>query len=179
MSTPIDALIEKHSDRAYAVAFRLTGNPADAWDLVQESFLRALEKSELYDPGYEFGGWLYRVIYRVYLNGRRGRSRRRETPLEPAPGVEGSWPAAPGESPEAAYERAETKGAVSAGLDALSPDFRACLVLVDVEGRSYEEAADVLDWPVGSVAGRLFRARRLLRERLTSSGGEPNDLRPR
>ena len=68
---------------------------------------------------------------------------------------------------------------MSEELNGLSADFKACLVLIDVEGRSYEDAADILNWPVGSVAGRLFRARRLLRERLTSSGGDSHDLRPR
>jgi len=172
MSTPIDALIEKHSDQAYAAAFRLTGNPTDAWDLVQESFLRALEKSDLYDPQFDFGGWLYRVLYRVYLNGRRGRARRREIPLEESP-------SAPDESLETALECAETQALISKGLDALPADFRACLVLIDIEGRSYEEASDILNWPVGSVAGRLFRARRLLREKLLSSGGTSYDLRAR
>lgn len=176
MSTPIDTLIEKHSDQAYAVAFRLTGNPADAWDLVQESFLRALEKSALYDPRFDFGGWLYRVLYRVYLNGRRGRSRRKEIPLEqtsgPDTGNPEPWTAERDESPEVVLERAETKDRVSEGLNDLSADFRACIVLIDIEGRSYEEAADILNWPIGSVAGRLFRARRLLRERLISSGGK-------
>jgi len=165
MTTSIDTLIEKHSDQAYAVAFRLTGNRTDAWDLVQESFLRALEKAALYDPQFDFGGWLYRVLYRVYLNGRRGRCRRREIPLEESP-------AAPDESPEAALERAETQVRIFEGLDALPADFRACLVLVDIEGHSYEEASDILNWPVGSVAGRLFRARRLLREKLSAPGGK-------
>jgi RNA polymerase sigma-70 factor (ECF subfamily) len=181
MSTPLDALIEKHADQAYAAAFRLTGNAADAWDLVQESFLRALEKSSLYDPRFDFGGWLYRVLYRVFLNGRRDRARLRERPLEApsAPDAESRWAAGPEESPEAALERAETAERVAAGLSALSPEFRACLVLVDVEGRGYEEAAEILNWPVGSVAGRLFRARRALRDRLKSSAGESHDLRPR
>jgi RNA polymerase sigma-70 factor (ECF subfamily) len=173
MTTPIDALIEKHADQAYAAAFRLTGNAADAGDLVQESFLRAMEKSALYDPSFDFGGWLYRVLYRVFLNDRRGAVRRREDPLHP----DFDHPHAD-ESPETALERSETRELVSAGLAGLSGDFRACLVLVDVEGRSYEEAAEILDWPVGSVAGRLFRARRLLRDRIASEGAS-HDLRAR
>jgi RNA polymerase sigma-70 factor, ECF subfamily len=163
-------LIERHADAAYAAAFRLTGNAADAADLVQEAFLRVLEKAALYDRSFDFGGWLYRLLYRVYLNRRRGESRRREVPLEPAregedAPSEPSW-ADPGDSPEAAALRGELRAGVASALGGLSEDLRACLVLVDVEGRSYEEAADILDWPVGSVAGRLFRARRRLRERL-------------
>jgi RNA polymerase sigma-70 factor (ECF subfamily) len=158
--TDIDQLIEDHSDRAYAAAYRLTGNQTDAWDLVQETFLRALQKAENYDPAFDFGGWLHRLLYRVYLNRRRSQGRRREVPLDPAAG---DWRASSSESPEHAAQRSETQDRIAGGLARLPEDMRACLVLVDVEGRSYEEAADILDWPVGSVAGRLFRARRLLR----------------
>lgn len=157
--TGIERLIEEHSDRAYATAYRLTGNEADARDLVQEAFVRALEKAGHYDPAFDFGGWLHRLLYRVYLNRRRGQGRRREQALDPA----AAWTAPAEESPERALQRGEDQELVAEALARLPQDLRACLVLVDVEGRSYEDAADVLDWPVGSVAGRLFRARRLLR----------------
>jgi len=170
----IDKFIEQYSARAYAAAYRLTGNEADAWDLVQEAFLRALEKSDLYDPAFDFGGWLYRILFRVYLNRRRAQGRRREIPLEPAcdgdsPGA-GEPIAAREESPPAIAERNEAMARISGALDRLSDELRACIVLVDVEGRSYEEAAGILDWPVGSVSGRVFRARRLMREMLEPRG---------
>ncbi|MCX5797633.1 MAG: RNA polymerase sigma factor [Elusimicrobia bacterium] len=168
--TNVDRLIEEHSDRAYAAAYRLTGNQTDAQDLVQEAFLRALEKAGRYDPAFDFGGWLHRLLYRVYLNRRRGQGRRREVPLEAADA--GEWRASPEESPESAALRGETQARIAQGLARLPEDLRACVVLVDVEGRSYEEAADILDWPVGSVAGRLFRARRLLRGWLKEQPGE-------
>jgi len=95
-TTPVmDKLIEKHSDRAYTAAYRLTGNQADAWDLVQEAFLRVLEKSDLYNPAFDFGGWLHRILYRVYLNRRRSHGRRREIPLEPAYGDVLPWVVSP------------------------------------------------------------------------------------
>lgn len=166
----VEALIERHTDRAYAAACRLTGNPSEAWDLVQESFLRALDKADLYDPRQDFGGWLYRILFRVFLNRRRGDPRRREIPIEPAAGEEASAGgfriSDPAEMPDAVLERGERQRRISDALDKLPEDFRACLVLVDMEGRGYQEAAEVLGWPVGSVAGRLFRARRLLRELL-------------
>jgi RNA polymerase sigma-70 factor (ECF subfamily) len=164
----IEELIERHTDRAYAAAYRLTGNQADAWDLVQESFARALEKAGLYDPSFDFGGWLHRLLYRVYLNGRRGRGRRREISLEPSTeenaGPAGFQSADSVEMPEIALERSETQARIHEALDRLPDDQRAVLTLVDIEGQGYEQAAEVLDWPVGSVAGRLFRARRLMRE---------------
>lgn len=173
ISPQINTLIEAHSDQAYASAYRLTGNHTDACDLVQEAFLRALEKSDLYDPAFDFGGWLYRVLYRVYLNGRRSRTRRNEIPLEEisneSTGID-TWKAAPGESPDIALEHKEMRSNIAEALDRLSDEMRACIVLVDIEGHNYEQAADILNWPVGSVAGRLFRARRMLREILQQRG---------
>jgi RNA polymerase sigma-70 factor (ECF subfamily) len=170
----IDKFIEQYGAQAYAAAYRLTGNEADAWDLVQEAFVRALEKAELYNPAFDFGGWLYRILFRVYLNRRRAHGRRREVPLEPAVGEDqpgaGEPASAPEESPAAIAERNETRDSISGALGRLSEEHRACLVLVDVEGRSYDEAAEILDWPVGSVSGRVFRARRLMREMLGTQG---------
>ena len=168
----IDKLIESCGEKAYATAYRLTGNQADACDLVQETFLRVIKKAELYDPAFDFGGWLHRVLFRVYLNGRRSEFRRREIPLEPLPGNETGGvehKAAPDESPERIMENNELRDRISSALNALTPDMRACVVLVDVEGCNYEQAAEALGWPVGSVSGRLFRARRILRDILKES----------
>jgi RNA polymerase sigma-70 factor (ECF subfamily) len=169
----IDALISAYSDKAFLAAYRLTGNQADACDLVQETFVRVIKKAELYDESFDFGGWLHRILFRVYLNGRRAQVRRREVPLEETEG--GLSPAAalgPGNSPEAAAETAELKARLAAALDTLAPELRACVVLVDVEGHDYAQAAEILGWPVGSVAGRLFRARRALRHTLGDAGGK-------
>ena len=165
-SAAIDKLIEAHSEKAYAVAYRLTGNQADACDLVQETFLRVIRKAELYNPAFDFGGWLHRVLFRVYLNGRRSKARSREVSLEPAPGncaCGAERKSDPGESPDKIMENTELRDRISQALDALATDMRACVVLVDIEGCNYEQAAQTLGWPVGSVSGRLFRARRILR----------------
>jgi len=170
LTATMDDLIENHSEKAYITAYRLTGNEADARDLVQETFLRILKKAESFDPAFDFGGWLYRILFRVYLNRRRSEIRRREVPLEPVsddyPETTFEHKADPAEMPENIMEHNEMKNQISEALNTLSADMRACIVLVDVEGRNYEEAAEVLNWPVGSVAGRLFRARRLLRKQL-------------
>ena len=159
----LDELIETHSAKAYQAACRLTGNQADACDLVQEAFLRIIEKKDLFDPGFDFGGWMYRVMFRVYLNSRRSRERLREVPLEPEAG---SVPAAGAGSPEKAAENSELGRSIGAALAGLPAELRACVVLVDMEGMDYEFAAETLGCPVGSVAGRLFRARRALRAAL-------------
>jgi len=171
----INALIEAFSEKAYVAAYRLTGNRADACDLVQETFLRVIKKAELYDSSSDFGGWLHRVLFRVYLNGRRGSARRREVPLEAREGESSpvsALAAGPGESPEKIVENNELRERLAAALGALPPDLRACVVLVDMEGRDYEQAAGILGWPVGTVSGRLFRARRILRGLLEPAVGE-------
>ena len=170
----IENLIEAHTEKAYAAAYHLTGNQADAGDLVQETFLRVIKRAELYDPAFDFGGWLHRILFRVYLNGRRSRERRREVPLEPGDGQGEAgareFEAAPGEAPDKIMENKELKARIARALDALAPDLRACVVLVDIEGCGYEQAAETLGWPVGSVAGRLFRARKILRGVLGQPG---------
>ncbi|MEK7721621.1 MAG: RNA polymerase sigma factor [Elusimicrobiota bacterium] len=171
----IDRLIEDHSEKAYVTAFRLTGNQADACDLVQETFLRIMKKAELYDAAFDLGGWLHRVLFRVYLNSRRANERRREVSLEPAYGDDGSaaeYKTDPNESPEKIMENNELRDRISEALGTLSPDMRACVVLVDIEGYNYEQAAEALGWPVGSVSGRLFRARHILRDILKQAEGE-------
>ncbi len=170
MTENIENLIETHSGKTYASAYRLTGNEADACDLVQETFIRVMEKIDLYDPEYDFGGWLHRVLYRVYLNKNRSENRRREVPLEPVRdnGEESAFDhaAAPCELPENIMEKNERRSIIATALSSLPAEMRVCVTLVDIEGHNYEEAAKILDWPVGSVSGRLFRARRLLRDKL-------------
>ena len=170
MSQDIENLIETHSGKTYAAAYRLAGNEADACDLVQETFIRVMEKIDHYDPEYDFGGWLHRVLYRVYLNRNRSENRRRELPLEPVSdnGEESAFDraAAPCEQPENIMENNELKSVIATALNSLPAEMRVCVALIDIEGHNYEEAAKILDWPVGSVSGRLFRARRLMRDKL-------------
>ncbi len=171
----MNELIEKHAEMAYVAAYRLTCNQADAADLVQEAFLRVINKAGLYNKDLDFGGWLRRVRFRVYLNRKRGESRRHEVSLETSkaetPGLMEQLPD-PAASPESIAEKNELSADLEAALRGLPADMRACVILVDVERRGYEEAADILNWPVGSVAGRLFRARRLLRASLAGYEGE-------
>ena len=172
----IDRLIEIYGEKAYTTAYNLAGNEPDARDLVQETFLRIIHKAELCDPAFDFGGWLHRILFRVYLNRRRSEARRREIPLElvsdDRPVNTFEHMADPAESPENIMERSELRDRIFKALDGLEPAMRACVVLVDIERRNYEEAAAILNWPVGSVAGRLFRARRLLRGTLGRIEGD-------
>lgn len=170
MSDNIRALIEAHITKAYAVAYRLTSNESDACDLVQETFIRVIEKQHLYNTEHNFGKWLNQVLYRVYLNKRRGRDRRREVSLEPLSEKDEKPPfrfaAASCEMPDNIAESCELKSAILSALDSLPAEMRVCVNLVDIEGYSYEEAAEIMDCSAGTIACWLFRGRRLLRREL-------------
>ena len=149
----------------YHAARRLADGPDDAEDLVQETCLRAYRTFESFTPGTNCRAWLFTILYSVYINDYRRRQRRGPTiSLEDLEGrfqhyVEGSDEG----EPAAATPPAEKLGPeVDAALGQLSPEFRAAVVLVDVEGLSYDETAAALGCPVGTVRSRLFRARRLL-----------------
>ncbi len=148
-----------HGRFLYNVAYRLTGNDDDAYDLVQEALLRVRKGLETYQPG-SMEAWLSRIVTNVFLDEVR---RKRRRPVEALPeDPERLLPASPG-----ADEATESLPAdVQAALRRLPEDFRTAVVLCDVVGLSYEEIADALSVPVGTVRSRIHRGRRLLRTAL-------------
>jgi len=176
--TDIVTMLEAYAEKAYASAYRLTGNDSDACDLVQESFIRAIEKQHLYDSRYDFNNWLNQILYRVYLNNRRSKDRRHEVRLETVAGQyekpEVNYASPSCEMPDSIVEKQEVKRAIHAALIGLPAEMRVCVALIDLEGYSYEEAAKIMGCSVGSVSCWLFRARRILRGKLTRL----NEVRP-
>jgi RNA polymerase sigma-70 factor (ECF subfamily) len=167
-----DEVVRTHSARVYRLAFRLTGNRADAEDLTQEVFVRVFRALDNYRPG-TFEGWLHRITTNLFLDLARRRARIRFEALpedaERVPGRE--------RSPEQVYHDDNFDGDVQAALDQLPPDFRAAVVLCDIEGLSYEEIAAMLNIKLGTVRSRIHRGRALLREALAhraprQAGGE-------
>jgi RNA polymerase sigma-70 factor (ECF subfamily) len=156
-----DEVVRTHSPRVYRLAYRLTGNRADAEDLTQEVFVRVFRALDTYRPG-TFEGWLHRITTNLFLDGARRRARIRFEALpedaERVPGRE--------RSPEQAYADDNLDGDVQRALDALPPDFRAAVVLCDIEGLSYEEIAATLGVKLGTVRSRIHRGRTLLRDAL-------------
>ena len=145
-----------HGRFLYNVAYRLTGNDDDAYDLVQEALLRVRKGLETYQPG-SMEGWLSRIVTNVFLDEVR---RKRRRPVEVLPeDPERLLPAAPG----ADEPTDRLSDDVQAALRRLPEDFRTAVVLCDVVGLSYEEIADALSVPVGTVRSRIHRGRRLLR----------------
>ena len=154
-----EAVARTHGRFLYNVAYRLTGNDDDAYDLVQEALLRVRKGLETYQPG-SMEGWLSRIVTNVFLDEVR---RKRRRPVEVMPeDPERLLPSAPG-ADEATENLSDD---VQAALRRLPEEFRTAVVLCDVVGLSYEEIADAISIPVGTVRSRIHRGRRLLRAAL-------------
>ena len=157
-----DEIVRDHSPRVYRLAYRLTGNRQDAEDLAQETFVRVFRSLHTFTPG-TIGGWLHRITTNLFLDQARRKSRIRFDGLGEE--AEAKLPGtAPG--PERSFEYNNLDVDVQAALDGLSPEFRAAIVLCDLEGLSYEEVSEALDVKLGTVRSRIHRGRAMLREKL-------------
>lgn len=165
-------IVELYTPRAYAIALRLTGNRSqEAWDLVQNAMIRVLKSYETsFDPSYKVEQWLYRILRNLYIDFLRWERRRKESPLE-SPSGEGRASAAetladlsPG--PEQTLDRDGDREAVRDAVGELPAELRMAVILVDLEGCSYEEAAGILEIPVSTLGVHVFRGRRMLRRKL-------------
>ena len=154
-----EQIVEEHSARVYRLAYRLTGNAHDAEDLTQEVFVRVFRSLHTYTPG-TFEGWLHRITTNLFLDSARRKSRIR---FDALPEDADNRPPSPVATPDAAYLNQTFDADIEAALASLSPEFRAAVVLCDVEGLSYEEIADVLDLKMGTVRSRIHRGRAMLR----------------
>jgi RNA polymerase sigma-70 factor (ECF subfamily) len=153
-----EQIVEQHSERVYRLAYRLTGNAHDAEDLTQEVFVRVFRSLHTYTPG-TFEGWLHRITTNLFLDSARRKSRIR---FDALPEDADNRLPSPVATPDAAY----LNQMFEAALASLSPEFRAAVVLCDVEGLSYEEIADVLGLKMGTVRSRIHRGRTMLRAAL-------------
>jgi RNA polymerase sigma factor (sigma-70 family) len=148
-----------HGRFLYTVAYRLTGNDDDAQDLVQEVLLRVRKGLETYRPG-SLEGWLSRITTNTFLDDVRRRRRRPTDPLPENP----DWVLPPAQAADEALAGGALPDDVQSALRGLPPDYRAAVVLCDVVGLPYQEIADALDVPVGTIRSRIHRGRAMLRE---------------
>jgi RNA polymerase sigma-70 factor (ECF subfamily) len=159
-----------HLRAVYNFALRLTLQDADARDLSQETFLRAFQSFDSFAAGTNCKAWLFTIAYSIFVN--RYRKQRRESrviaPADTASDVRSSAGSSP---PVMTPARAAVEADVETALAELSDEFRAVIMLVDVEECSYEEAASALDCPIGTIRSRLFRARKHLAARLRGYDG--------
>jgi RNA polymerase sigma-70 factor, ECF subfamily len=157
-----DDLVRQHSARVYRLAYRLTGNTHDAEDLTQEVFVRVFRSLPSYTPG-TFEGWLHRITTNLFLDTARRRQRIR---------FEGLGDQAVGllrddePTPAQAFDARHLDTDVQQALEALAPEYRAAVVLCDIEGLSYEEIATTLGVKLGTVRSRIHRGRAQLRTAL-------------
>ena len=157
-----DEIVERHSDRVYRLAYRLTGNRHDAEDLTQEVFVRVFRSLHTYTPG-TFEGWIHRITTNLFLDQARRKQRIRFDALsdDRAERLHSQLPA-----PETAYADQTFDDDIERALATLPPEFRAAVVLCDVEGLSYDEIATILDAKLGTVRSRIHRGRAALRREL-------------
>ena len=167
-----DQVVREHSARVYRLAYRLTGNVPDAEDLTQEVFVRVFRSLPTYTPG-TFEGWLHRITTNLFLDMARRRQRIRfeGLPEEAAGRLSGDEP-----TPAQAFDARHLDGDVQQAIAALAPEYRAAVVLCDIEGLSYEEVADTLGVKLGTVRSRIHRGRAQLRVALEHR--RPRHLQP-
>lgn len=171
-----EEVVANHSAKVYRLAYRLTGNRFDAEDLTQEVFVRVFRSLENFKPG-TLDGWLHRITTNLFLDQARRKSRIRFDAL--AEDAESKIPGdVPG--PEQSFEFNNLDLDVQAALEELPPDFRAAVVLCDLEGLSYDEVAVALGIKLGTVRSRIHRGRTMLREKLAHRAPRPKQsLKPR
>ena len=172
-----DGLVVKYHKQAYNIAYRLTGNHADAEDLTQEAFVRAFRFFDNYRRDLPFENWLYRIISNLFVDDLRRKPKARihslDAPVSTDAGGEGNaFFEIPDnrENPERVVLHEELDEQIQKALSQLPPDFRTTVILADIEGMSYEEISTAMHCSLGTVRSRLHRGRKLLRTKLAGFG---------
>jgi RNA polymerase sigma-70 factor (ECF subfamily) len=162
-------LVLAYQDLAFNVAYRILGDDDLAQDATQNAFLSAYKNLRAFRGG-SFKAWVLRMVTNSCYDELRRKQRHPTTPIEPVDGETGDemdspeWLASDDPTPDVTFEQAEVEHAIQHCLEHLSPDFRAVVVLVDVQGMDYDEVATSIGSPLGTVKSRLARARLNLRD---------------
>ncbi len=166
-----EAEVLPHLDAMYRTALRLTRNPSDADDLVQDSVIKAYRFFDSYETGTNVRAWLLKILTNLFF------SKHRRSSLEGSVAAMGAtdpvsdgWMSAasvnPSREPERMVEKPLIEAAVARALEDIPEDFRTVMVLVDVEGMTYREVAEAMGCPIGTVMSRLHRARKAVAQKL-------------
>lgn len=167
-----EAVALPHLDALYGVAYRLTRNPRDAEDLVQDAVLRAYRFWHTFQKDSNCKAWLFRILTNTFINSYQKKKRGREVlnaaaaEQEATDGVLVHEGARSQRDPEGLLMDQTLSADVARALEALAPEFRMAVLLCDVQSFSYKEIAEIMDCPVGTVMSRLYRGRRQLKQNL-------------
>jgi RNA polymerase sigma-70 factor (ECF subfamily) len=165
-----EALALGHLDSLYACGLRMTRDPRDSEDLVQDTMLAAYRFFDKFEPGTNIKAWLFKILTNTFINKYRKRVREREVrdlvEKDETPSLMSEDVAEKSRDPEMAILGALVSDDVKRALDGVPYDYRLAVVLCDLEEFSYKEIADIMDCPVGTVMSRLHRGRRLLQKSL-------------
>jgi RNA polymerase sigma-70 factor, ECF subfamily len=153
-----------HLDGLYSFALRLTRDPHNAEDVVSEAVLRAFESWHTYQLGTSARPWLFTILYHVFV--RRWRTESREVPLPENEDSRTAFQVVGERDPEGAFYDSFLDEEITGAIDALPEEYRAAVVLSDINGLSYAEIGGILGVPLGTVKSRLFRGRRMLQKKL-------------
>ncbi len=164
----------EHAELLYNYALRMTGNTADADDLVQETYLKAYRFWDRYEQGTNIRAWLFRILKNSYIN--RYRKESKEPGMVDYDEIQNVYSSIGSgvvrdDTPDASFDRMLDDVVSSAVLE-LPEDFRTVVILCDIEGLTYEEIAEFVDRPLGTVRSRLHRGRKLLQHKLSSYARE-------
>ena len=161
-------LVERYQNRLFHSLLHLLGSAEDAQDATQEAFVNAFEKLGSFRGQSQFYSWLFRIAYNTAVSTKR-KSRRMSVSLEARRDATGLEPSDgnPTSEPSYAMDVSDRQRLVQQALSELCEEFRAALVLKEIDGMSYEEIADIVKVPLGTVRSRIHRARLELREKLS------------
>lgn len=169
-----ERLIAGYQKKVINAAYGMMGNPEDAYDIAQEVFLKVFQNIGKFHGQSSFSTWLYRVTSNVCLDELRRRKRRISDAVSLSPDEESDFAeiqiADKDAGPQEQAERSETRLAVQKAIDALPEDYRAVIVLRELQGLDYQQIADAMECSLGTVKSRISRARQMLKEKLINMG---------
>ncbi len=169
--TEFERLSMEHMDALFASALRLTRNPKDAEDLVQDTYLKAFRFFDSFEPGTNIKAWMFKILTNTFINKYRRKVKEKELAEAPAEDVMldrfiSTAQVKAVQDPESDFFDRLLSDEVVEALDQVPVDFRMVVILADIQDFSYKEIAEIVGCPVGTVMSRLFRGRRILQKHL-------------
>lgn len=174
----VEALYQRHHRQVYALAWSILKDQDEALDAVHDAFVKVMRSAERFEGRSTTFSWLYRIVVNVCIDRRRKKYRSCEQALDEAIERRSPAPQSSAFCAGAAFEANELRSALDAGIQGLSEQHRKVLVMRELQGLSYEQIAEGIECPKGTVMSRLFHARRKLRRALGDALELPAELAP-